>query len=370
MFFKDGRFQWAWDNSYHLLMHPPEVFDELLDAFKTIHQIKPDKPLSTVRLPLLSGTGWKKSPVTFDRDLFPFNTADESIVFAYEEGNRSGVHNGFFFGPQELDSIPEGSLATLVLPPLSHATEEQRQKIRQLHQKGVSLVCFESVPGLEDVFGIVPAPEPREVHSLRPTATPLSTELFADVSEETVRHSGSQRQLSYTLAAGAVSLLDCLDAEGRVLGPALVYKKGEKADALFWTIPPTDIARSACHAGMRNRGECQSELVRAAMGKGLRLTAHTPATTSAGKLNAFWDKQGRLVIMVCEDAHPYPSRTIHPLVRLALPGAAAWSVASDKAHTIAQGGKDELLLRLDLERNEYATFIITPAPKRPAAKGE
>ena len=32
-----------------------------------------------------------------DYQLYPYNTAEESIVFAYEEGNRAGVLNGIAY---------------------------------------------------------------------------------------------------------------------------------------------------------------------------------------------------------------------------------------------------------------------------------
>ena len=42
----------------------------------------------------------------------------------------------------------------LVLPPLCGVTQKQLDAIRELHARGVNLLAFETVDGLEDLIGV------------------------------------------------------------------------------------------------------------------------------------------------------------------------------------------------------------------------
>ena len=358
VFFKAGAFHWAWDNAYRLGYFPPDRVDELLAAFRVAHHVKPKQPVPTVGY--VYAQDWvAKHPERLDPALYPYNTADESIVFAYEEGSRAGVLNGFFVDPADLAKLDSTQVRTLVLPPLDHADKATLKRLRELHAQGVSLVASEAVPGLEDLFGVKVLPKSLPVDAVRIADNDVARRTFFDLKQTRLNPNGHVREVSYGLAGG-VALLDCTDKTGRVVGPALVLNRGPQASTLFWTVPPTDLSRTRNHVGSRMRGECDSELIRAGMGRGLRLVADTPVTTTAGHLIAFRDTRDRLVVMVYENAFPFPSKPIHPMVDVRMKGIGAWRLATDKAHHVGVRKPDRLTLDFGLVEDEVAVFVLEP----------
>ena len=108
------------------------------------------------------------------------------------------------------------------------------------------------------------------------------------------------------------------------------------------------------------RGECDSELVRTAMGRGLKLVADTPVTSTAGHLIAFHDRRARLVVMVYENAFPFQFKLIHPMVDIRMKGIGSWRLETDKPHHVGVREPDRLTLDFDLVEDEVAVFILTP----------
>ena len=356
VYFKRKQFCWAWDNGYRQGQFSPDRMDELLAAFNLANSIKPDKPARTIAY--LYAQEWVgKHPEVLDPMLYPYNPADESIVFAYEEACRNSAPNGFFVEPDDLANLSPETVSTLVLPPLTHADGKTMARLRQLHAQGVSLVGFEDVGGLEDLFRVEKTDSPAEVAWVGVSADPAALALLGDEPQTRVAHTGQLNKLWYQAVGGQV-LLESLDKEGKMVGPCLVMSKGKEASTLFWALEPTDIARSRCHVGVRMRGEADSPLLRRMMGAGARMASNTQVTSTEGGLSAFWGKDGKLYVMVYENAFPYPSRQLHPSVKVMIAGIGDYQLRTEKSYSMGARKKDELSFACDLLEEEFAIFTF------------
>ena len=219
------------------------------------------------------------------------------------------------------------------------------------------MVSFEDPADLADLFGVRRTTPADGVGRVRVADNPCAQDMLADLTETEVVHTGQLNQSRYQLAGG-VSLLDCVDTHGKAMGPALVLKRGKPASTLLWTVAPTDVARSRNHVGGRPRGETLSELVRVAMGRGMKAIADTPVTTTAGQLLAFWAKDGKLYVVVYENAFPFASRTIHPVVRIRMKGIGAGLPQTTTPYRLGRRTDDELILSMDLAKDELAVFAF------------
>ncbi len=88
-----------------------------------------------------------------------YNISEEGVGYLYETERMSGRPAGFFTSWENLLTLTEHDTNLLVLPSTENADERVLNKIRALHAKGVALVAVSSVTGLEDLFGVKPAPQ-------------------------------------------------------------------------------------------------------------------------------------------------------------------------------------------------------------------
>jgi hypothetical protein len=276
-----------------------------------------------------------------------FNTAEECTAFAYEQARADGQLAGFVVRMDCLRQLNPADVTVLVLPPLVGMDTETLDAIRSLHHRGVNLVGFEDVSGLEDLFGVRTGCEPVRVRRLRALADDPAHPLreLARVEEGTdhplcvVRHE----------TAGAEIWIEGRSDERSAAVPVLTFHRTASGTTAFYTLPPTTVAR----ADLRNHPAFGRESLSLLMNRSLSLVLRhlgpAPVVTSEGKAIAFYDSQHTVHILILEDRFPHPALAIDPLVTIRLPGMGSDSIRCECPFAVVSNRPGDVSIRLHLE---------------------
>ena len=163
--FKNGMFCYWRDYGFHTRNPDKGSMENMIYAWgKMIH----NKPVSPLKAPFLM-----TDPAQFDRHgdyqetEYSFrikghgcnedfcNTAEEALAWSHEMLSRNGYNSPVVTALTELDSITPEMAQFIVVPPVVEGTPHKYiDAIRRAHQRGINLICFEAVSGLEDLFGV------------------------------------------------------------------------------------------------------------------------------------------------------------------------------------------------------------------------
>jgi len=273
-----------------------------------------------------------------------FNTAEESTAYSYEMSRNAGQNTGFVTDLDCLATIDASSIDTLVIPPLTKVSEAQLRNVRRLHERGVSLLAFEEVGGLEDVFGVVESQETR-VSNIRVNVA-LADNPLMELAEGTEYSEHRACKGKYQAREAEVLL------EGEV--PVLFTNQSKWGKTALFNVPPTAVRRQdQCDRVSMGR-DCVSKLINESTKLVFRYLSNPAVETSDGKIIAFEDTKGVTHIIVEEDAHPMPAVAIRPIIMLNIPNVSGKQITSEHDFTIISQDKNRIQLRLNLEPDEYA----------------
>jgi hypothetical protein len=213
----------------------------------------------------------------------------------------------------------------LVLPPLHGMTAKHLDAIRKLHAQGVNLLAFESVDGLEDLFGVTSMEQPVAVTNIKVNVKQFDNPLL--MLESLAEHTEHPLCKAVYRAAGAAVLL-----EGEA--PVLFLNQTASGKTALFNIPPTVVRRDSFYERVAYGRSSISELMNQAVAIIHRELGSPAVTTSAGKLIAFEAQNGDRHIIIMEDAWPEKPGQISPLVTIHLPNLSAGNISCDKPFTI------------------------------------
>jgi hypothetical protein len=352
----DGQgFRYWQDHGFHTRVWERERFEALLKLWGFVDKARPRRPLKanafvcneeccrnhTLRYDEYPGDGHEAFG-----DLF--NTAEESSAYCYEMSRTAGQNAGFVTDFSHLSSLNAADIDVLVLPPLTAVSADDLREVRRLHEQGVSLLAFEEVAGLEDLFGVTEA-GPVRVHDIRVNASlegnPLSS--LAGLEEYT-EHPACVGKYRATTA-------DVL-LEAEV--PVLLLNQTPWGKTALYNIPPTAVRRQDQFNRVAMGRASISRLINEATRLVLRHLSDSAVETSAGKIIAFEDDAGGRHLIVAEDAHPLPARAIRPVITINLPDLLAEEVRCDKEFTIVSQDERGLRLSMRLDRDEFAIISL------------
>ncbi|MFN2351362.1 MAG: hypothetical protein ABR497_05400 [Kiritimatiellia bacterium] len=340
------------DHGFHVRTWPMELFESLLRTWGFVRRVRPVKPLRTTAF-VCSREICLRHPDTYRRPAGPYpsgdlyNTAEECIPFVYDMARRAGLPAGFMAALDSLERLAADDTDLLVLPPLLDVPQNILDCIRALHGQGVNLLCFETVAGLEDLFGVVSLAAPVRVRHIRRAAGALDDTL---PGEEYTEHEGCVVRYR---EAGADVLL-----AGDGGTPVLTCHRTPAGLAALWTVPPTVVCKDVFFECGGYGRESISDLVNGATRALLRRLARPQVSTTEGALSAFWDQAGRARIIVSENAFPAPASAIRPLVTIRLPGLQPGMVECDQSFDIVSATPESLALRLKLAPDECAVITV------------
>ena len=259
-----------------------------------------------------------------------------------------GQQSGFLCALDSLHELSSESVDLLVLQPLCGATQDHLQTIRKLHAQGVNLLAFETITGLEDLFGVELMEAPVVVHQIQVNLLAHNTPLrcLGNLTEYT------EHPLCKAVyrAAGAEILL-----EGEA--PVLFSNTTATGRTALFNIPPSVVRRDSFYERVAYGRSSISELMNRSVANIHRELGTPAVTTTAGKLIAFEAENGDKHIIIMEDAFPETPQPIAPLVTIHLPGLKDSSIRCDRPFSIKVDAQ-AAHLRLSLAEHECAIITI------------
>jgi len=357
----DGeRFNYWQDHGFHTRVWERERFEALLRVWGFVDRARPRRPLKANAF-VCNEDCCRNHKLYYDEypgdvhaafgDLF--NSAEECSAYSYEMSRVAGQNAGFVTDFAHLSALNGADIDTLVIPPLTQVSAQDLNEIRRLHEQGVSLLAFEEVTGLEDLFGVTEV-SPVQVHEIRVNDTLADSPLLplAGLTEYT-----EHRACVGKYRATTAEVL--LNAEI----PVLFVNRTQWGKAALYNIPPTAVRRQDQLNRVANGRANISQLINEATGLVLRHLSARSVETSAGKLIAFEDEAGGRHIIVAEDAHPFPARAIQPVITINLAGVEANKIHCDREFVIVSQDEDGVRLSLHLDSDEFAIISLQEGPR-------
>lgn len=141
-------------NMYDHISHEPEKRWELfLRAWKIFLDHQPKRPLG--RIAFLTDYQKEDDRRTLEIDnLSIYNKNQTAMSVMHEVVAEMGIPQGFVTNWEALSQIEAEDLDILVLPSLHDIDGDRKEKLLDLHQKGVALIATGDVCGFEELFGV------------------------------------------------------------------------------------------------------------------------------------------------------------------------------------------------------------------------
>jgi hypothetical protein len=355
VWFDHGEFHYWQDNGFHARAWPREYFEVMLESWKFIHHAKPLKPLRTTAY-LYSETLCENHPAFYEYANprgYPwgdiYNTAEETIPYAWETARLDGQQSGFLCALDSLHEVSPDDVGLLVLLPLCGATREHLDTIRRLHEQGINLLAFENVEGLEDIFGVEPLEKPLIVTNICVNdSLPNNPLAKLGALKEYTDHPLCKAKYC---SKGADILL-----QGEA--PVLFLNQTRTSKAALFNVPPTVVRRDSFYERVAYGRNSISELMNRAVAIMQRELGNPAVTTTAGKIIAFQAEDGARHIIVEEDAFPDQPTPIAPLITIRLPEIGEKKISCDKPFSLVSSRNDAVEIRLQLDVHECAIITI------------
>ncbi len=265
-------------------------------------------------------------------------TATESIPFCAEASADAGVLSGFQLHDGNLEKLIPENVDILFLPPIAGIKPEVLAKIRQLYAAGVSLVTFENVGELADLFGVVDTGKFTPVTQMTgtPGFLPEQKEFIADA-----RFGGRYA------AAGAEVLIS-----GET--PVLFAHSNGKATAYFFNAPPTASIVDMLPERFGSIGRMvMSQLMKLAVAEIHRRSGDAGATTDCGRLIGAKTADGAVLVVSNFERYERPATVTFRKLN-----ADQKLVSCDAPHTILAENEAEITIRVRLRCADTAFMIF------------
>ena len=326
-------------------------YENLLKAWNVVRANPPEQPLRSAAF-VFSDESFRNGKTLVDSGcgaLQPLEdgmiadvrkTAAEDVPYVYEIFRRHGFCAGFQVMMESLSGLTAEQTNLLVLPPLCGVSGEYLAAVRKLHARGVALLAFEDVSGLEDLFGVTNTGKDVPVRNLQ--ARPG----FAGGAKEYCANDRCRGR--YRISDPGTEVL--IDAEV----PVLTYRKNDCAGAAFFNVPPHLVHEDELWNRLSYGRDGISKLMENAVVEIIRKLTDPEVAVSAGYLIAFRSRKQQNVIIVCNSDEEQEL----PAVLTVRKTAAAHLVSCDKPHRILSGNGLEYRIRLRLGRGESAVLIF------------
>ena len=357
--FRDGKYRFWSDDGFHARDPESEEIEEFIYAWgKVVH----NRPVKAVKSPILVHDldALKRNGEYLDEDCnglgrwnrdkyVPFadvcNTAEEDLAYVYEQSLSNGYSAPVATTFAEIGCFDASNAEFVLLPPIVEGTPQAViDAIRALHGRGVPLVAFEQVVGLEDIFGVRRASERH----------------IGRVGDETF---SNKMAMARYVAEGAETLLYASESAGATADIPLVLAYADASGrAVLVNAPPASIRRSSFREGGHAGQESLCVALKAAMGKAFAFAAPEPAVKAErGLVFATVAANGDLSVILSDEPPFYKDRTRYPMplrLTLRLPGIELAEIEADAPFTVVSRDPGQLILRTSLERDTASFFAF------------
>jgi len=326
-------------------------FEALLKGWRIVTDYPPDRPLKSSgfvsseesrrahKNAIVRSAHGPSEPIEKAAIIDVRKTAAEDVPFAYEAARKHGLCAGFQLWMEDLPELSAEQVDLLVLPPLEGVSRKHLDAIRKLHAKGVHLLAFEDVPGLEDLFGVADTGKYRSVTRLSARKDFLGG--MTEFCEE-------------PLCRGKYKVKDAevlIDAEI----PVLTLKRNGKSLAAFFNVPPMLVREDQLHERLGYGKDGISELIELATAEVMKKMSDSEATSTEGRLIAYHSGKGADVVIV---TNPEEEAVFTPEITIRKQKGRRKIVSSDKPFFLLEDTPAFLKARVRLEPEETAVFIL------------
>jgi hypothetical protein len=328
-------------------------FEALLVGWRTVLDYPPEKPLRT---PVFFSSHASRrahesyvaeSPYPTIPDVR--NSAAEVVPFAYEQWRRGGGAAGALAWLDEIGGVSPADVDFLVLPPLKGVPKKTVAAIRALHKKGVGILAFEDVDGLEDLFGVRDNGRDASVQEVAAVG-----DFLADFDGRRLETCTEPRCMGHYAADGCTVLLEGKSGARRI--PVLTIKDNGAARAALFTVPPQLVRPDELHERLGYGRDSISRFVNAAAQEVMRMLARPEVTISGGRLIAYRSANGAEVVIV---ENPDKAETAAIDVTIVKSASRPQRLHScDMPHFVLGEDKEALRLRVRLFKEESAVIVM------------
>ena len=289
-YFSKGKFHFWEERGFQACDFTRAWFESLLETWRIVDEHAPAAPWRSPAF--VSSDGSRRahndliiSMLCGDAILDVRNPAAEDVPCVYEETRKNALCNGFQVMEEELLLLTEKETSLLVLPPVKGMAKETLAHIRKLHKKGVSLLAFEDVEGLEDLFGVKDTGVKKTVTKVTGKNGFCGND-FEICDDDNCK--GSYK------AEGAKILLD---AEI----PVLTIQKNGKSSAAFFNVSPQLIKGDRLHLRMGHGKDNISDFLTRAVKEVIFLLAAPEVFADKGRLMACKTVHGEDMVILCNE---------------------------------------------------------------------
>lgn len=268
------------------------------------------------------------------------NVSEQNQGYLYECARQSGIPGGFALAFEALNDLSAEDTDLLILPSLYYASQQQRDKIRKLHEQGVSLFAVGDVTGLEDLFGVcIGDGERRHISHLS----------YGEKEEYITPYQAELRYVS-TQAEAVLTADD---------GVPVLLQHGNTA---LLNGPISEIGRDTFMERDMSARESVSRLLRMACTEQIRRLSSPIAQADGAGITLFRDEKGRLNLLVI-DYSPHDQTVLHTRknqveVRFQQDYADATCVSGKEIIRLCEDGRLQGLM-VTLAPQDYALIEIT-----------
>lgn len=271
------------------------------------------------------------------------NSAEDDLAYAFEQAVVNGYTTPVVTTYAELEGLSTTNAEFVILPPVVKETpEDVRRAIRALHARGVGLMAFEQVDGLEDLFGVRRA-EDRTVGALAGEAfsNHLAIARYEAVDARTI--------LSGAVRVGAPADI-----------PIVLAHEKDRSCAVLVNVPPAMVLRASFRSVFHWGQDSLSDELKRGVATAFSVLAPEPAVKSDyGLVSAARTAAGDVVVVVSDEPPIYKDRAHYPVpLRLTLrdPGIGTREIEADADYEVAFRERDCVTIRTALMRDNASFF--------------
>ena len=355
--FKDGEYRFWTDYGFHARNPENGAMEEFIHAWGHVVRNRPKRPL---KAPMLvhdlealrrNGEYLDEECNTCTRssrdDWHPAsdvgNSGEDDLAYAFEQAVVNGYATPVVTRFAEASGITSANAEFVILPPIVEGTpKDVLAAIRALHARGVPLLAFEQVAGLEDLFGVKRVAE-REV---------------GFVKGESFSHRLAKARYA---ADGAEAMLHAAEAAGHPEDIPLVVRHATASGrTVFVNAPPMAIRRASFRTVFHWGQDSLSEPLKAAMREAMAFLAPMPAVRSEhGLVSAAETVNGDIAVIVSDEPPIYKDRTAYPVpfrFAVSAPGIGSAPIEADTDYSVVERSDDRVVIRARMARDTAYFF--------------
>ena len=273
------------------------------------------------------------------------NTGEEALGYTNELSCADGRVVPVMTNFDSINDVTKDMAEFLILPPIVESTpKEIIDGIRAAYERGIPLLAFESVCGLEDLFGV--------------KADPAGERKVGYLFEEPFEHKMAK---SRYIADGANCILYGAENAASPLEIPIVFcHETEKGRAVLVNAPPTVLRRSSLRSNYNHGQDGLSTNLRKAMKKALAFLSPLPAIkTSRGSVCSAWNEKGELIVILSDDSPVYKDTSTYPAkvkLTLRIPGIGKREISADTGYTVLVKEEDKLVILTETLKDDGLFF--------------